>query len=43
LVIVELKKEDVFDRTIVKANGVSANGTSTDARAAMVRVICVRK
>lgn len=27
----------------VKANGVSANSSSTDARAAMVRVICVRK
>jgi hypothetical protein len=27
----------------VKANGVNANGSSTDAKAAMVRVICVRK
>lgn len=27
----------------LKANGVSPNGTSTDAKAAVVRVICVRK
>jgi hypothetical protein len=27
----------------LKANGVSAAGTSTDARASLVRVICVRK
>ncbi|WP_024514852.1 serine protease [Bradyrhizobium sp. Tv2a-2] len=30
-------------RTFLKANGVTANGTSTDAKAAVVRVICVRK
>jgi hypothetical protein len=27
----------------LKTNGVNANGTSTDVRAAVVRVICVRK
>ncbi|SDG93856.1 Putative peptidoglycan binding domain-containing protein [Bradyrhizobium sp. Rc2d] len=30
-------------RDFLKANAVIANGTSTDARAAVVRVICVRK
>ncbi|MBH5369202.1 serine protease [Bradyrhizobium glycinis] len=30
-------------RGFLKANGVAANGTSTDAKAAVVRVICVRK
>jgi peptidoglycan hydrolase-like protein with peptidoglycan-binding domain len=30
-------------RDFLKANGVVANGTSTDAQAAVVRVICVRK
>jgi hypothetical protein len=30
-------------RDFLKANGVAANGTSSDARAAVVRVICVRK
>jgi hypothetical protein len=30
-------------RDFLKANGVAANGTSTDAKAAVVRVICVRK
>lgn len=30
-------------RDFLKANRVSANGTSTDAKAAVVRVICVRK
>ncbi|QOZ12901.1 peptidoglycan-binding protein [Bradyrhizobium sp. CCBAU 51765] len=30
-------------RGFLKANGVTANGTSTDAKAAVVRVICVRK
>jgi peptidoglycan hydrolase-like protein with peptidoglycan-binding domain len=30
-------------REFLKANGVNANGTSTDAKAAVVRVICVRK
>jgi peptidoglycan hydrolase-like protein with peptidoglycan-binding domain len=30
-------------REFLKANGVDANGTSTDATAAVVRVICVRK
>lgn len=30
-------------RDFLKANSVAANGTSTDARAAVVRVICVRK
>lgn len=30
-------------RDFLKANGVAANGTSVDARAAVVRVICVRK
>ncbi|MBB4373979.1 peptidoglycan hydrolase-like protein with peptidoglycan-binding domain [Bradyrhizobium sp. cir1] len=30
-------------RDFLKANGVSANGTSMDAKAAVVRVICVRK
>lgn len=30
-------------RDFLKANGVSANGTATDAKAAVVRVICVRK
>ena len=30
-------------REFLKANEVSANGTSTDAKAAVVRVICVRK
>ncbi|SDT30555.1 peptidoglycan-binding protein [Bradyrhizobium canariense] len=30
-------------RDFLKANGVNATGTSTDAKAAMVRVICVRK
>lgn len=30
-------------RDFLKANGVTANGTSTDAKAAVVRVICVRK
>jgi peptidoglycan hydrolase-like protein with peptidoglycan-binding domain len=30
-------------REFLKANGVIANGTSTDAKAAAVRVICVRK
>jgi peptidoglycan hydrolase-like protein with peptidoglycan-binding domain len=30
-------------RDFLKTNGVAANGTSTDAKAAVVRVICVRK
>ncbi|OPZ01026.1 peptidoglycan-binding protein [Bradyrhizobium sacchari] len=30
-------------RDFLKANGVTANGTSADAKAAVVRVICVRK
>jgi peptidoglycan hydrolase-like protein with peptidoglycan-binding domain len=30
-------------REFLKANAVTANGTSTDAKAAVVRVICVRK
>lgn len=30
-------------RDFLKANSVTANGTSTDAKAAVVRVICVRK
>lgn len=30
-------------RDFLKANGVAGNGTSTDAKAAIVRVICVRK
>ena len=30
-------------RDFLKAKGVAANGTSTDAKAAVVRVICVRK
>jgi len=30
-------------RGFLKANGVTAAGTSTDAKAAAVRVICVRK
>ena len=30
-------------REFLKANGVAANGTSSDAKAAVVRVICVRK
>lgn len=30
-------------RDFLKANGVAANGTSADAKAAVVRVICVRK
>jgi hypothetical protein len=30
-------------RDFLKANEVTANGTSTDAKAAVVRVICVRK
>jgi hypothetical protein len=30
-------------RDFLKANGVAANGTSGDAKAAVVRVICVRK
>ncbi|QIO30815.1 peptidoglycan-binding protein [Bradyrhizobium sp. 1(2017)] len=30
-------------RDFLKANGVTANGTSVDAKAAVVRVICVRK
>lgn len=30
-------------RDFLKANGVAANGTSTDAKSAVVRVICVRK
>ncbi|MDD1528356.1 peptidoglycan-binding protein [Bradyrhizobium sp. WBOS7] len=30
-------------RDFLKANNVAANGTSTDAKAAVVRVICVRK
>jgi hypothetical protein len=30
-------------RDFLKANGVAASGTSTDAKAAIVRVICVRK
>jgi hypothetical protein len=30
-------------RDFLKANGVAPNGTSTDAKAAVVRVICVRK
>ncbi|MHB0770861.1 serine protease [Bradyrhizobium sp. 5.13L] len=30
-------------RDFLKTNGVSANGTSADAKAAVVRVICVRK
>lgn len=30
-------------RDFLKANGVAANGTSTDAKAAVLRVICVRK
>jgi hypothetical protein len=30
-------------RDFLKANGVNASGTSSDAKAAIVRVICVRK
>ena len=30
-------------REFLKANGVAANGTSGDAKAAVARVICVRK
>jgi hypothetical protein len=30
-------------RDFLKTNGVTANGTSADAKAAVVRVICVRK
>jgi hypothetical protein len=30
-------------RDFLKANGVNAMGTSTDAKASVVRVICVRK
>jgi hypothetical protein len=30
-------------RDFLKANGVDASGTSTDAKASVVRVICVRK
>jgi hypothetical protein len=30
-------------RDFLKANGVSAAGGSTDAKASVVRVICVRK
>jgi len=30
-------------RDFLKANSIAANGTSTDAKAAVVRVICVRK
>jgi hypothetical protein len=30
-------------REFLKANGVAANGVSGDAKAAVVRVICVRK
>ncbi|WP_407177659.1 serine protease [Bradyrhizobium sp. STM 3562] len=30
-------------RTFLKANGIEANGSSTDAKSAVVRVICVRK
>jgi hypothetical protein len=30
-------------RDFLKANGVNAAGTSTDAKASVVRVICVRK
>jgi hypothetical protein len=30
-------------RDFLKANGVTANSTATDAKAAVVRVICVRK
>ncbi|WP_439372160.1 serine protease [Bradyrhizobium sp. DASA03120] len=30
-------------RDFLKANGITANGSSTDAKAAVVRVICVRK
>jgi hypothetical protein len=30
-------------RDFLKANGVTANGSSADAKAAVVRVICVRK
>jgi len=30
-------------RDFLKANNVAANGTSMDAKAAIVRVICVRK
>ena len=30
-------------RDFLKANGVTANGTATDAKASVVRVICVRK
>jgi hypothetical protein len=30
-------------REFLKANGVDASGTSTDAKASVVRVICVRK
>jgi hypothetical protein len=30
-------------RDFLKANGVVANGTSSDAKSAVVRVICVRK
>lgn len=30
-------------RNFLKANAITANGTSTDAKAAVVRVICVRK
>ena len=38
----ELVQPDTL-RDFLKANGVIANGTSSDARAAVVRVICVRK
>jgi hypothetical protein len=30
-------------RDFLKTNQIAANGTSTDAKAAVVRVICVRK
>jgi hypothetical protein len=30
-------------REFLKANEIAANGTSVDAKAALVRVICVRK
>jgi hypothetical protein len=30
-------------RDFLKANGVTANGNSADTKAAVVRVICVRK
>jgi peptidoglycan hydrolase-like protein with peptidoglycan-binding domain len=38
----ELVQPDTL-RDFLKANGVAVNGTSSDARAAVVRVICVRK